>query len=87
MALKKISGPVKVIDGPVSLDTLTTTGAYHQNRNVDTGTSYPVRIAGLLEVHTLGYWTHQRYTTIYGEVYIRSAGGGQWGPWRKILTE
>lgn len=88
MALRKISGPMEIIDGPISLDTITTTGAYHQNRNEDAaGPSYPTRSAGLLEVHALGYWTHQRYTTIYGDVYIRRAAGGTWSPWRKILTE
>lgn len=87
MALRKIGGPVGVIDGPISLDTFTTTGVWHQNRNADAGTSYPIRRAGLLEVHVLGYWVHQRYTTVYGDMYFRAAGGGNWQPWRKLLTE
>lgn len=87
MALRKIKSPVEMIDGPVSLDSFTTTGVWHQNRNEDAGASYPTRTAGLLEVHALGYWTHQRYTTIYSDVYIRRAAGGTWGPWRKLLTE
>jgi len=85
---KLIKSPVEMIDGPVSLDSFTTTGVWHQNLNEDAaGDSYPARAAGLLEVHAIGYWTHQRYTTINGDVYIRRAAGGTWGPWRKILTE
>ena len=88
MALRKIKSPVEMIDGPLSLDTFTTTGVWHQNRNEDAaGDSYPTRTAGLLEVHALGYWTHQRYTTIYGDVYIRREAGGTWSPWKKLLTE
>lgn len=87
MALRKIKSPVEMIDGPVSLDSFTTTGVWHQNRDADAGAGYPVGRAGLLEVNAFGYWTHQRYTTVYGDVYIRSAGGGRWNPWRKLLTE
>lgn len=77
---------MEIIDGPLSLDSFTTTGVWHQNRNEDTGASYPARAAGLLEVYALGYWTHQRYTTVYGDVYIRRAAGVTWSKWSKVTA-
>lgn len=91
MALKKIGGPVTELNTE-DLNTITRTGVYIQrrNRNVEKDANYPVKAAGMLEVHTLGGFTFQRYTGYkdFG-IYTRSYYDyeGKWSPWRKILTE
>lgn len=92
MALRKISGPVTELNTE-DLNTITRTGVYIQgrNRNVEKAANYPVKAAGMLEVHTMaGVFTFQRYTAYkdFG-VYTRSYYGyaGEWSPWRKLLTE
>lgn len=74
-----------------NLDTVTTTGTYHQpqNRDASTVNNYPEGTAGLLEVqdsgHRMGY---QRYTCYNsGNVYYRGSYDGQWKAWKRLLTE
>lgn len=91
MALKRISGPITLLDGTEHLDTLTRNGVYHQNVTVRATTElgYPVLRAGLLEVHAPDAdFTYQRYTVLWsGDVYYRGAYRDEWKPWRKLLTE
>ena len=74
------------------LNTVTRTGAYVQtsNRDAERSENYPRNVAGLLEVHTGGNFTFQRYTAYktFG-TWMRSYYGfeGKWSPWQKILTE
>lgn len=91
MALRKISGPVTEL-GTEDLNTITQTGVYIQTRNRDAGNAanYPSSRAGLLEVHTLGGFTFQRYTAYESSgIFTRSYYGYRdvWEPWRRILTE
>lgn len=67
----------------VDLNTITTTGLYYQDLNVQaaSGTNYPVPLAGTLEVFP-GSGTMQRYTSYnYNIVYIRHLYQGNWGGW------
>lgn len=88
MALKKIRGPITPLDGTEHLDTLTTTGVYHQAFTVRAKAElgYPEGRAGLLEVHSPDAdMAYQRYTGLWsGDVYYRGAYRGEWKPWRKI---
>lgn len=91
MALRKISGPVTQL-GTQDLNTITVTGVYLQTRNIDARNAgnYPIPAAGLLEVHTLGGFTFQRYTAYESNgIFTRSYYDYRdvWEPWRKILTE
>lgn len=92
MALKKISGPVTELSGPVDYNTLTTTGVYHQGAYSDAQKckNAPVSLPGLLEVHAGAGMVYQRFT-VYRDlgIYTRSyyAHMDTWYPWRKILTE
>lgn len=78
------------IGGGVDLNSMTATGWYHQNTNVNAsgGTNYPAAKAGLLKVHTDGVMTYQQYQTYDSatELYFRSCGNGTWSSWRKIIT-
>ncbi|MDK8241736.1 pyocin knob domain-containing protein [Corynebacterium coyleae] len=92
MGLRKISEPITTLEQGVDLDTITTTGVYHQNYNVNTSLdlNYPVTSAGLLEVHTPenGAMIYQRYTAFKsGNAFYRGRYMGKWYPWRKILTD
>lgn len=92
VALKKISGPVTELSGPVDFNTFTTTGVYHQGKYGDAqeSTNQPVKQAGLLEVFAGGSMVYQRFTVYRdGGIYTRSyyAWENKWYPWRKILTE
>ena len=91
MALKRISQPVTELSTE-DLNTVTRTGVYIQPRNsaVRNAENYPILAAGLLEVHTLGGFTFQRYTAYESNgIFTRSYYNYRdaWEPWRKILTE
>lgn len=91
MALKRISQPVTELSNE-DLNTVTRTGAYIQTSNywAERSQNYPLKVAGLLEVHNGGTFVYQRYTAYkdFG-IYTRSYYGYEdaWSPWRKILTE
>lgn len=91
MGLKRISQPVTELSTE-DLNTVTRTGAYVQTSNyrAERSENYPRNFAGLLEVHTGGNFTFQRYTAYkdFG-IYTRSYYGfeGRWGPWKKLITE
>lgn len=71
-----------------NLDNYKTTGVYHQalNRNAESGTNYPGRLAGLLEVfNPESNMIYQRYTE-YGtanNVWTRGFYSGKWSKWIK----
>ena len=92
MALRKISGPVAELTGPVDYNTLTTTGVYHQGayRNAQDSTNGPRTAPGLLEVHAGAGMVYQRFTAYRdGGIYTRSYYdyADTWYPWRKLVTE
>ena len=91
MGLRKISGPVTEL-GSEDLNTITRTGVYVQprNRDAENAANYPISRAGLLEVHTLGGFTFQRYTAYESNgIFTRSYYNYRdvWEPWTRILTE
>lgn len=74
----------------VDLDTIVTTGVYHQSSNANAlnGTNYPVPYAGLLEVTQMGIMVYQRYWR-YGTNlhYSRAQYNGNWTVWQQTWTE
>lgn len=76
--------------GSFDLNTLRTSGMYHQDSNADaaSGSNYPVAYAGLLEVFTNndglgnGVHTYQRYSVYNSnDVYFRRYYNGTWSGW------
>lgn len=63
-------------------------GVYYQNSDNDAGNSggYPVAQAGTLEVIPSAYNVQQRYTTIYGRVFVRGRTGpnNDWVTWKEL---
>ena len=86
----KIAFPreIKLIKGAVDLNDYTETGVYHQalNRDVEAGTNYPGKLAGLLEVfNPEASMIYQRYTE-YGtanNVWTRGLYSNKWSSWVK----
>ncbi|AMO89747.1 hypothetical protein WM42_2045 [Corynebacterium simulans] len=75
----------------VDLNTVTTTGAYHQNltANAQNGKNYPIGQAGLLEVFNPdASMTYQRYTVYggYNQVFTRGLYSNAWGAWKEVST-
>jgi len=75
----------------VNLNTLTTTGVYHQatSANATTALNYPIAQAGLLECFGTTYLYH-RYTVFGsggGQVYVRGYYSGAWSAWRKLVFD
>lgn len=75
------------IGGNEDLNSYTKTGVYHQNMNanVSSGTNYPSRLAGLLEVfNPESQMTYQRYTEFgsSNKVWTRGLYGKTWSPWK-----
>lgn len=90
MALKKISEPITALGEGVDLDTITSTGVYHQHLNVraDKALNYPVGKAGLLEVHTpsVGRMVYQRYTAYNDNaIFHRSRYFNDWSEWHRLI--
>lgn len=101
MALKLVTpDPVEAqppaitpIPGGKDLDTYTTTGVYHQDKDVDarSGTNYPPDVgAGLLEVfNPNSAMTYQRYTR-YGNnnrVWTRGLYNKTWSSWKQVSQD
>jgi hypothetical protein len=76
------------LGGSVDLNTITSTGTYHQptNANASSGSNYPAASAGMLEVYAASSMVYQRYT-IYnsGQVYTRAIYNGTTYPWRQAI--
>ncbi|HFG8807609.1 TPA: hypothetical protein ACGIY5_000961 [Corynebacterium striatum] len=75
----------------VDLNTITTTGAYHQSltANAQTGKNYPIGQAGLLEVFNPdASMTYQRYTAYgsFNKVFTRGLYMNAWGAWKEVST-
>lgn len=76
----------------VDLNTLTAPGRYHQNTNANaqTGSNYPIALAGLLEVAASadGLFVYQEYTQYrsgaYSRRFWRSFYGGVWASWQEL---
>jgi uncharacterized coiled-coil DUF342 family protein len=76
------------LGGSVDLNTITSTGTYHQptNANASSGTNYPAASAGMLEVYSSSSMTYQRYTVYNtGVVYTRAIYNGTPSAWRMSI--
>jgi uncharacterized coiled-coil DUF342 family protein len=76
------------LGGSVDLNTITTSGVYHQptNANATTALNYPTTNAGMLEVYTSGSMTYQTYTRYdTGVKYTRSYYNGTWYAWKQLV--
>jgi hypothetical protein len=76
------------LGGSVDLNTITSTGTYHQptNANASSGTNYPVASGGMLEVYSSSSMTYQRYTVYNtGVVYTRAIYNGTPSAWRQAI--
>ncbi len=73
------------IGSGIDLDTLVTTGLYHQNSNsgATAGTHYPIALAGMLEVIEDGSMVYQKYTrySAPNTVYVRVRYSAVWSSW------
>lgn len=82
---------VTALGASVDLNTITKTGAYHQNltANAQNGKNYPIGQAGLLEVFNPdASMTYQRYTAYgdYNKVFTRGLYNNAWGAWKEVST-
>ena len=67
-------------------------GIYYQEADVNAGSAggYPAAMAGTLEVLPTAYNVQQRYTSIYGNVWVRSRtldASQNWTDWREFARE
>ena len=82
---------IDLLGSGVDLNTITTTGAYHQNltANAQNGKNYPIGQAGLLEVFNPdASMTYQRYTVYgnYNKVFTRCLYNSAWSKWEELST-
>lgn len=73
-----------------SLDTFEDIGVYYQDSNAgaQAGANYPEYSAGCLEVLPSAGGVIQRYTTYLGHAtYVRTTAYGNWGLWRRYITD
>lgn len=89
VALRRISGPVTELSGPVDYNTFTSTGVYHQGSygNAKNSTNGPSSNPGLIEVFAGSGMVYQRYTVYRGSrTYVRDyyAYTSEWSAWREL---
>ena len=76
------------ISAGADLNTYTTNGYFHQNGNTNaqSGTNYPVALAGMLSVQADGSMVYQKYQAYDGTgTYQRTKYNNTWFAWDKIL--
>lgn len=75
----------------VDLDTVTSTGIYHQPHNASAaaGTNYPAPYAGKLEVFSKGSMTYQTYHVYQASEakYFRGRYNTAWSAWKKVTSD
>ncbi len=79
---------IKNIGTNEDLNTLTTTGRYHQSSSsyATIELNYPVALAGLLKVYYDGYIYQEYHTHNNSGVYVRTYYNGTWYPWVRLYT-
>ena len=79
---------VKDLGSGVDLNTVSTTGRYHQGSNsyATLELNYPVVQAGLLKVYYDGYIYQEYHTYNNSGVYVRTHYSGTWYPWVRLYT-
>ena len=77
---------VQDIGTNVNLNTLTTTGRYHQssNSNATTALNYPTAKAGLLKVYNDGYIYQEYHAYDNSGAYRRTCYNGTWYAWTSL---
>lgn len=82
---------IDLLGSGVDLNTITTTGAYHQSltANAQNGKNYPIGQAGLLEVFNPdASMTYQRYTAYgsFNKEFTRGLYMNAWSAWKEVST-